>query len=160
MATQAFPVKLAGAGLPFGKGSSLPAEPEISRIASTCSSVRPLCLPMRMWEFNWLSVPFMEARAAMVASSRVFQSRLSRPKMSPKRWAFRNSSMAGANWKSSPLTGAPQSFVWFSVPKSILLPAGGAPASAPSLSLMPRAARSLDSSIRELKAFRLRGKPQ
>lgn len=27
MATQAFPVKLAGAGLPFGKGSSLPAEP-------------------------------------------------------------------------------------------------------------------------------------
>ena len=51
------------------------------------------------------------ASAATVASSRVRQSRLSRPKMSPNKCAVRYSSIAGANAKRAPLTGAPQSFV-------------------------------------------------
>ena len=94
---------------------------------------------------------------AMVASSLVCQSTLSRAKISPNKWAFKNSSMAGANSYSLPETGAPISLVWFAAPYSRALPVGFAPGRAPASSLLPRASVTY---ISVVKAFKLRGKPQ
>jgi hypothetical protein len=67
------------------------------------ASVSPVLKPMVTCAASWELTPSRVARAAMVAISLLWKSRVSRPKMSPNRWPLRNWSMAGAKARYAPV---------------------------------------------------------
>ena len=144
----------------FG-GSGFHSEARTSvTISSTCVSVRPLYFPWAICTFNSFSTPSIAASMAIVANSLVFQSRLSRPKISPKRCALRYWSIAGAKANTAPCASRPNSLRWLAAPYSTLLLTSCKVGNAPSASLMPRALRSCNTPINVFNAPMLRGKPQ
>ena len=58
-----------------------------------CASLSPIFIAAPKWKYSCPPVPVMLARAEMVASSRLWKSRMSRAEMSVKRCSFRKLSM-------------------------------------------------------------------
>jgi len=140
---------------------SFPTELSMTNVKPfSCSSVRPMLSPTLKWDVSCGLTSSRVAKAEMVAISRLCTSRLSRPRMSPNRCAFRKASMAGQNATYRPVAGPPTSRVWISVPSSMLLLwAGKGLGSRPTSSEMPLRCRSSRTSVNVLSPFKLRGNP-